>query len=134
VRRTGIALVEAGIVVVILGVLALILVPHVHNSSQNVKLNRSTFRLQTIRTAIEKYKAVEGSAPENLDRLLHCKDNGGSPLLAEISVEAISRQPSVVVVDYEGRLSLPQQKRQGGWIYNRRTGEIRINLKAHEDL
>lgn len=130
--RRGVANLEIVLVVIVLTMLAGILAPQVATSAHNMRLNQTTFRLQTIRTAIAKHQARHGSPPADLRQLT--TQHGAAPLLKEIPLEEISGSREVEVLECEGPIQVSGAEACGGWIYNRATGEIRINLGAHRGL
>ena len=70
-KRLGFSLLELLAVVTILGIIALIVVPRVSNSSYNAKVKANAFNKATINAAVERYYIETGTWPSaNLSELI----------------------------------------------------------------
>ncbi len=131
--RRALTLIEVIIVIVIMSVLAAIIAPQLYQRTLDAKLNQTTFNLQTIRTAIEKYKADHETPPASLKDL--CQAEGErEPYLKEIPPEWLSKSDGVVEIKEPSQIAIPKHRNVGGWIYNATTGEVRLNLGAYSKL
>lgn len=123
-RRRGFTLVELTVVVLIIGIIATIAAPKFFDSLADAKDNSAVSNLATIRNAIELYKANNAAYP------------GTDEASFKAAVETLLQNgfPTCPVgnkdatVEFVGTgtdpLAVTGVK---SWIYNRNTGEFRIN-------
>ncbi|MBO8127355.1 MAG: prepilin-type N-terminal cleavage/methylation domain-containing protein [Firmicutes bacterium] len=69
-KEKGFTLIELLIVVAIIGILAGIAVPRLSKSTEAAKEGACKANMSTLVSAIETYKAIEGSYPSSLDNLV----------------------------------------------------------------
>jgi general secretion pathway protein G len=96
--QRGFTLVELLIVIVILGILAGIVVFAVGNLGSNAKTNACNTEKQTISTAVEAYKAQNGSYPANMAALT----TGANALLKSTPVNYTIDNAGVISVNAAG--------------------------------
>ena len=135
-KRRGFTLVEVLIVVVILGILAIIVIPQFSNASQASKENSTKMDLHRIRTQLEIYKQqhtsthptlvnFENSMTQASDLLGNTAPNGTpgyrfGPYLRFIPRNKYTNDNTIS----DGAVGT------SGWYYNETTGEFRANHEA----
>jgi prepilin-type N-terminal cleavage/methylation domain-containing protein len=141
----GFTLVELLIVVVIMAVLAATVIPEFSSSTVDAQQNTAVFNLQTLRSQIQTFRAQHGgSPPATLEKLTVLTDKAGlatgepgvgtllyGPYLTEIPEESITPSANVEPSAADPVIVIGKD---GGWVYNATTGEIRINIAAHIGL
>lgn len=135
-RELGFTLVEILIVVVIMAVLAAAITPQFTDSSNDAKVSTSKHNLRVLRAQLEVYRSQHnGEYPPTLADMAK-KTNAdhsatGSPTLGpycrEVPVEPTTNKADVATSTAD---PIVVTGKTGGWIYNKTTGEIRVN---HED-
>lgn len=116
-RRRGFTLVELVFVMVIVGVLALFVIPKFASRVGQSKIATTKANIDSIRTAIELYAADNGgSFPATLGLIV----SGG--YVRTMPSEAITPSTTVVTT----------QDNAGGWFYTSSTGAVLPNLSGND--
>jgi general secretion pathway protein G len=126
--RRGFTLVELVIVVLVIGIIAAIAAPKMFDTAGDARRNATQQSLRTLRSAIELYRAQNGTYPPaaSLTTALRANLQGNFP-----SPQIGSRQTATVAEATGGSpISGPSASGDDGWIYNATTGEIRVNDAA----
>lgn len=132
--RSAFTLVEVLIVVVIMAVLAAAIIPQFTDSTKDAKESTGKFNIHALRGQLELYKAQHGGEYPDVLSKLTTKTNAdhtttGSPTLGPYINEIPEAfGSSAVATSTASPISVSGTT--GGWIYNKTTGEIRIN---HDD-
>ena len=126
-NRAGFSLVELVVVVLIMGILAAVAAPRMFDKMQDAKNNSTKQSLAVVRSAIEVYKVENDSYPPGTDLSAELKDfmKGSFPKCEAIdgnNTVALSTDDPVV----------PDDAKSASWLYNKDTGEIRINDDAYK--
>ena len=141
--RHAFTLVEVLIVVVIMAVLAATVIPQFADTSLDAKKSTSSFNMQSLRSQIEAFKAHHnGATPVSLAILTVKTDKTGAanasgpygPYLQEVPTEQITASETVIVLTGSSAIAAGDVTAAGGWLYNKTTGEIRINHADYLDL
>jgi general secretion pathway protein G len=131
-NRSGFTLVEILIVVVILGILAAIVVPHFANASVDARRSSLTSTLQSLRAQIQFYMLQHGDKPPPLTgadwtvmteiTTYNGKDTG--PYLATIPTNPVNGKTEILPVtsDQVGGASVDTPDM--GFVYNTTNGKI----------
>lgn len=121
-NRTGFSLVELVVVVLIMGILAAVAAPRMFDKMTESRENATKQSLAVLRSAIELYKLENGSYPADpASDLENHVIKGPFPSPAVLSdgnsdvKDTPTADPLVVTTD------------DASWVYNSKTGEIRIN-------
>ena len=145
--KKGFTLVEILIVVIILGILAAIVIPQFTSASAEARISNLATNLQSVRSQILLYKTQHneiypGSTSDATlfgQQMTQYSDVTGAvsttpsssypfgPYLQAVPVNPISGSSTVTVVD-AGGTAFPVPTADGGWWFNRVTGEFRADL------
>ena len=116
-KQSGFTLIELVMVIVIIGVLSAIIVPNFVDYVGKSAASTTKANLQMLRSAIQAYRSENSSqSPKRLDTLIPLY----LPELPEDGVKERSRE-----ID-------PPANGDGGWIYDRITGNVRPNLFGND--
>jgi general secretion pathway protein G len=153
-KRRGFTLVEILIVVLILGILAAIVIPQFAESSESARVSSLMTNLQAIRGQVLLYKvqhmeqfpgkaggetAMDGTTSVFAQQVCQYSNNTGAtstqpdathpfgPYLQSVPTDPFSGLNSITVVD-DAATVFSAPAADGGWWFNRQTGEIRANL------
>jgi prepilin-type N-terminal cleavage/methylation domain-containing protein len=136
--RSAFTLVEVLIVVVIMAVLAAAIIPQFTDSTKDAKISTAKFNVHALRGQLELYKAQHsGEYPDVLSKLA-VKTNvdhttTGTPTLGpyvgEIPNDSVTGSAAVAATTDN---PIAVTGTTGGWIYNKATGEIRINHSDYD--
>jgi general secretion pathway protein G len=153
-RRRGFTLVEILIVVIILGILAAIVIPQFAESTEGACESNLMTNLQTIRGQLVLYKTqhleafpgkaggetvVDGSTSVFAQQMCQYSNTAGAtsakpdaqhplgPYIQSIPVNPVNGLNSITVVD-DPAAAFAAPAADGGWWFNRQTGEVRANL------
>jgi len=147
--KKGFTLVEILIVVIILGILAAIVIPQFTEASAEARVSNLVTNLQTVRSQLLLYKTQHieswpGSASDATlfgKHMMQYTDRTGAvaatpsttypfgPYLQQVPVNPISGLNTVTITDTATDV-FAAPGTDGGWWFNRGTGEFRANLKA----
>jgi len=134
--KRGFTLVEVLIVVVIMAVLAATIIPQFSDTTADARKNTAIFNLQTMRSQIETFRAQHnGTLPADLDIMTKKSDKSGAfnaagpygPYIQAVPLETITDSNNVSILSANSPISSADVDGKLGWLYNRTTGEIRVN-------
>ena len=126
-RRNAFTLIELVVVIIIIAILAAVAVPKFQDRADAAREAASYQSLSTLRGAIEMYRADNGSYPTTLATDLTTYIKGAFPSVS------IGGTPSAAVAASTATPVIADGA-EAGWIYNATTGEIRVNMAAHDHL
>jgi general secretion pathway protein G len=146
--RRGFTLVEILVVVIILGILAAIVITQVGGATGEARLSNLVTNLKTVRSQVALYRtqhrdANPGSAGEAAlfgQQMMHYTDADGAvaatpdathtfgPYLQAVPANPFSGASDVTVVEGASD-TFTAPGTDGGWWFNRATGEVRANLR-----
>lgn len=126
--RRGFTLVELVIVVLVLGILAAVAAPKMMGTAGSAKSNGTRQSLAVLRSAIEVYKAENGSYPALADlttTFATARLNGPFPIA---QVGSFTGTATVKDGSSAGSAAIAGPPTgTDSWIYNVNTGELRVN-------
>jgi general secretion pathway protein G len=147
--KKGFTLVEILIVVIILGILAAIVIPQFTEASAEARISNLVTNLQTVRSQVllyktqhvEAYPGVAGDPDTDFgNQMMHYTNAAGDvslvpnppnyifgPYLQQVPVNPISGLNTVRSTDTAAEVFAPGAT-DGGWWFNRITGEFRADL------
>lgn len=145
--KRGFTLVEILIVVIILGILAAIVIPQFTEASSEARISNLMTNLQTIRSQLllyktqhlEQYPGDASDADVFAQQMTQYTDVNGNtsatpdsdhpfgPYLQSIPANPLSGDNTVTVVD-DADTAFAAPETDGGWWFNKATGEFRANL------
>lgn len=147
--KKGFTLVEILIVVIILGILAAIVIPQFTEASAEARISNLVTNLQTVRSQLLLYKtqhieSYPGSASDAAlfgQQMTQYTDAAGTvsavpsttytfgPYLQQVPINPLSGLSTVTITDTATDVfTAPATGSDGGWWFNRGTGEFRANL------
>ena len=123
-KRSGFSLVELVVVVLIMGILAAVAAPRMFDKMSEAKQSSTKQSLSVVRSAIELYKLETGNYPADPSANLITYLKGPFPTCEVLdsgnaNVKVLATDPLAATADTES------------WIYNKTTGEFRINDGDH---
>jgi type II secretory pathway pseudopilin PulG len=132
----GFTLVEAMIIIIVLGVLATVVVPQFSKANTDVKLSAMTTNLQAVRSQIQRYQTEhEGRLPsianfaEEMTMATDWAGNTAPPGTAGYDYGPYFR--SIPKNPYTGGATIGQgETGTSDWYYNHKTGQFRANHHA----
>ena len=127
-KRGGFTLVELTVVILIIGIIATVATPKFFDSPGDARENAATSSLTTIRNAISMYRGHNGEYPGTDEATFK---SAVEPMLQNgIPACPVGNRDATVEVVANGTdpLNVTGDK---SWIYNKNTGELRIN---HSDF
>lgn len=115
-NKRGFTLIELVVIMVLIGALALIIVPKYVNNVAKGKIAATKGNVESIRSAISLYSSNNGGAyPAALSDLV-------PTYLRAVPKEGVSGVNTVVAVNNNA----------GGWVYVVATGEVTVNLTGND--
>jgi general secretion pathway protein G len=127
VARRGFTLVELVIVVLVIGIIAAIAAPKMFDTAGSARTNSTQQSLRTLRSAIELYRANNGSYPAAASITTDLRAYLQGPFPAP---QVGSRQNATVASSTSDPITAAAASGTEGWIYNATTGQIKVNDAA----
>jgi len=142
-RAEGFTLAEILIVVIVLGILAAIVLPHFTQASTEARISNLKTNLQTVRGQVELYHSQHrdtNPGPAFIDQMTLVSDISGEtvsspdytqkfgPYLKSMPVNPMSNLNTVRIVT-GATTAFAAPTTDGGWWYNATSGEFRADLK-----
>lgn len=121
-RRNGFTFVEMAIIIVVLGILALIVIPRIIHLGRKAKEAALRAELHQLRSAIQQFEADCGDYPARLEdiQVRPKDDKGGAGLTLDLKAW---RGPYYAVVPH-GMLPMDPMTDEPNWKYNPPDGDV----------
>ncbi|MCM2373603.1 type II secretion system protein [Aporhodopirellula aestuarii] len=132
--RKGYTLVELTVVILIIGVIATVAAPKFFDSLTKAQDNSATQTLQVVRDAIELYKANNGDYPGADGAEATLKTNLDDYLRNDFPTCQVGKRDDAVKIETDGAALSGKIDGTTGWIYDKSTGEFRINHSSYSTL
>lgn len=123
--RRGFTLVELTVVILIIGVIATIAAPRFFDSVSSAKNKSAAQTLEVLRNAIELYRANNSSYPGQDDTAATMKTELSAFLRKDFPVCQAGKNNADIKFSTANPIVATADAQ--AWIYNKTTGEIRIN-------
>jgi general secretion pathway protein G len=122
-RRTGFALVELVIVVLVLGIITAVAAPKMFDTANDARDSATRQSLTVLRDSIELHRAQNGAYPTAAGIATALVPFLQGPFPAP---QAGANQNATAVASTQNPIVAPEAG-TAGWAYNQTTGEIRVN-------
>lgn len=122
-KRNAFSLVELVVVILILGILAAVAAPKMFDTAGDARQNGTRQSLNVLRSAVELYKAQNGSYPSAATFATDLKPYIKGPFPG---VQIGANQNTNVVSSSQNPITSPEAG-GAGWAYNPTTGDVVVN-------